>query len=386
MFDDPSRIDASLESRSISFENPRGARGDGGRVADGRKGAPNRVIRAGERVVLADIVGPGTIRHVWCTIPPAPPPVMRAMVLEVFYADATEPSISVPLLDFFGAPCGRPTPFSSALTAVQEGRGFNAYFPMPFHDRIRIEVHNGARRATVLYFQIDYTLGDIADNAGTLHVSFRRENPTEMRRDFVIADTFTGHGRFLGCVVSIRPIDEGRWYGEGEVKMYLDGDTDLPTYCGTGLEDYVGTAWGMGQHHAPYGGVPVDCRANHDASAMNTLPDHVGFYRWHIADPIVFERSLKVTIQQIGMNLFPDGQEQAMTDYVATNPLAGNGWFPARAGIAGMGLFERVDDYAAAAFVYCDTIQAVPRVDIEGATRDIERLAHEIADPPEFFL
>src|SRR5262245_18156289 len=105
---DPSRIDLELDSRAVSFENPTGARGAGGTAHGGRKGAPSRRIEAGERVVLADLEGPGTIRHLWLTFPPAPPERMRAPVLEVFYDGAAEPSISVPALDFFGLPHGRP--------------------------------------------------------------------------------------------------------------------------------------------------------------------------------------------------------------------------------------------------------------------------------------
>ena len=155
MWPDPSRLDPSLDSRSVTFENPTGARGAGGSAHGGRKGAPSRPIRAGEQVVLADIEGPGTIRHVWCTVPPAPPDALRALVLEVFYGDHAEPSISVPLLDFFGAPLGRPVAYASALSVVAEGRGFNAYFPMPFRDRVRVELTNHSSRRVECYFQID---------------------------------------------------------------------------------------------------------------------------------------------------------------------------------------------------------------------------------------
>ncbi len=381
MFGDPSIIDLSLDSRAVTFENPTGARGGGGTAARGRKGAPSRLLRRDERVVLADLEGPGCIRHLWCTIPPAPPEVMRAVTMEVFYDGKEEPSVSVPLLDFFALPCGRPRPFASALASAQEGRGFNAYYPMPFSERIRFEVHNGAARPVMLYFQIDCTLGPNAPDAGLLHVSFRRENPTTLGDDFTIATNFAGPGRFLGCAVGIRPIDAGTWYGEGEVKVYRDGDTTHPTICGTGLEDYVGSAWGMGAHSALYGGAPLDVRP-HDR--RQSLPDFVGFYRWHLVDPIVFASSLHVTIQQIGMHVFPAGEETARDAYVATNPLAGNGWFqPAPAGVCGMALFERVDDYSAAAFVYCLGAQPVPRVDIAAATRDLERKHHERPDPFE---
>ena len=206
-------------------------------------------IKAGESVVLADLEGPGTIRHIWMTIPPAPPEHMRALWIEVFYDGLKEPSISVPFVDFFGLPHGRPVEYHSALVSVQEGRGFNCYLPMPFEEHVRIVVTNGAARSIVLYYQVDYTVeAKREEGAGYLHVGFRRQNPTVMKEDFVIVDGLEGPGRFLGCAVGVRVIDAGDWYGEGEVKVYRDGDTDLPTICGTGLEDYVGTAWGMGSH------------------------------------------------------------------------------------------------------------------------------------------
>ena len=129
---DPSRVDLRLDSRAVTFENPTGERGAGGRSYGGRKGAPSRRLEAGDTVVLADLHGPGTLRHIWMTFSPAPPEVTRSIWMEVFYEDMAEPSISAPWVDFFGLPHGRPAAYSSLLTAVQEGRGFNAYFPMPF--------------------------------------------------------------------------------------------------------------------------------------------------------------------------------------------------------------------------------------------------------------
>ena len=178
LWPDPSHIDLTLDARAVTFENPTGARGAGGREHGGRKGAPSRGVRAGESVELADLEGPGTIRHFWCTVPPAPPADMRALVLEVFYDDNDAPSISVPLLDFFGAALGRPVAYASMLTVVAEGRGFNAYFPMPFRERVRIVLHNRSSRRIELYYQLDYTLGSVPDDAGVLHATFRRENPT----------------------------------------------------------------------------------------------------------------------------------------------------------------------------------------------------------------
>ena len=167
------------------------------------------------------------------------------------------------------------------------------------------------------------------------------------QRDFVITEGLEGPGRFLGCTVGVRVIDHANWYGEGEVKVYRDGDTDLPTICGTGLEDYVGTAWGMGQHHAPYGGAPPGAqRARQGAEGMGTQPDFVSFYRWHVPDPIMFERDLRVTIQQIGAMFFLPGQEAELAAYEQTNPVAGEGWrTDGPPGLLAWGICERVDDY-----------------------------------------
>jgi hypothetical protein len=375
----PAIVDPALDSRAVTFENPTGARGAGGTVHGGRKGAPNRVVAAGERVVLADLDGPGTIRHVWLTVPPAPPEVMRALTLEVFYDGAPAPSVSVPCLDFFGLPHGRPVAYHSALTAVQEGRGFNSYVPMPFRHHVRVDLLNTGAAATLLYYQVDYTLEPaLPDGAGLLHATFRRENPTAPRRDFVIADGLRGPGRFLGCVVGVRVLDTGLWYGEGEVKVYRDGDAALPTICGTGLEDYVGSAWGMGAHAAPYGGAPLV------VGPPGAGPDFVGFYRWHVPDPIMFERELRVTIQQIGAATFTAGQEEAFEEYAAAHPVAGSGWMRDLApGVHAFGIVERVDDYCATAFVYCTEPQPVARVDTSAALAGIERKPYEAPLPFE---
>jgi hypothetical protein len=401
LFDDAARIDLSLDSRSISFENPTGARGKGGSVAKGRKGSPSRLIKPGEKVTLADIEGPGRIRHIWMTFPPAAPEQMRGVWMEVFYDGRAEPSISVPCLDFFGLPLGRVAPYYSALTSAQEGRGFNAYFPMPFAKHVRIELTHSGTAPISLYYQIDYTLEKVAADAGYLHVSFRRDNPTTLKKDFVIAKDLHGPGRFLGCAIGIRVLQDGQnWYGEGEFKVYRDGDTDLPTICGTGLEDYVGSAWGMDRHTALYAGVPVHVKAEQPAkdAPMSMLPDFVGFYRWHLPDPIVFNTALTATIQQIGavgIDKGPDASRR-FQNYVP----AGTGWNygpgvettpemramlsqPENREVAekiyAFGIAERVDDYCAAAFVYCREPQSVPRLDVKLALADIGLRPYEKA-------
>ncbi len=369
-FGDPSLIDASLDCRAVTFENPSGSRGAGGTEAGGRKGAPSRTLAPGERMLLADLEGPGRVTHLWMTFPPCPPEQMRALWMQVFYDGRDEPSVSVPCLDFFGLPHGRPVPYTSSLTAAQEGRGFNSYLPMPFQEGFRLEVTNSSDRELELYFQIDYLLAPVEPSY--LHVSWRRDNPTTMGRDFVIAEGLRGPGRFLGCNVGIRVLDEGIWYGEGEVKVFRDGDTDHPTICGTGLEDYVGSAWGMWQHHALYAGAPIDVREG----PGQIQPDFVGFYRWHVLDPIMFERELEVRIQQIGAAFFFGGQEEQFEDFEASHPVAGLGWSRSE-GMVAHGIVERVDDYCATAYVYATEPQAVPRLDVSTATADIARRSHE---------
>ena len=378
MNDDPSELHLARQSRAVSFENPTGATGAGGRAHGGRKGAPNRLFRSGETVTLADLDGPGTLRHFWVTISPMPPEIMRAVRLEVFYDGMEAPSISVPLLDFFGAAHGRPTALATALTTIQEGRGFNAYFPMPFREHVRVTLSNEGPRAFPLYYQIDYTLDEqIEDSQGLLHATFRRENPTVMKRDFVIVEGIRGPGRFLGCVVGIRILQDDlfAWYGEGEVKIFIDGDHDWPTICGTGLEDYVGTAWGMGAHQAPFQGVPLEVA---DREAKRPMPDFASFYRWHLPDPVVFRQELKVTIQQIGAVFIAKGDAEKRKCIDANHPLAGPGWQGGRGEIIeDWGIAERVDDYCATAFVYASAAQPVLRYEASLAAADLERKPYE---------
>jgi hypothetical protein len=378
MFGDPAAIDPTLDCRAVTFENPTGERGAGGTGADGRKGAPSRRVQPGERVVLCDLTGPGRITHLWCTVPPAPPEQLRALLVEGFYDDLDQPSISVPLPDLFACAHGRPVPFSSALVSVQEGRGFNLHAPMPFGGRLRLELHNHSERPVELYYQLDLVLAP--QEPSYLHVSWRRENPTEMGRDMVIAEGIEGPGRLLGCNVGVRVLDGGIWYGEGEVKVYRDGDTTHPTICGTGLEDYVGTAWGMGPHAALWAGAPLEVRAE---GAVQ--PDLVGFYRWHVPDPLMFSTELRATLQQIGAAMFLEGQEADFEAFAATHPVAGRGWWRVPGLLAG-GIAERVDDCCATAYVYAHRPQAVPRVDPALAATDVQRRPWEQPSPMELLL
>lgn len=384
-FDNPSLIDTRFDSRSASFENPLGEKGKGGMTHGGRKGFPSKTIMPQETVTLLETEGPGTVRHLWFTVPPAPPEHLRSFALNVYYDGNEQPSISVPILDLCGAVHGRPTEFFAEMIAVHEARGFNCWIPMPFKQSIKLEFVNHSHFPTRLYYQVDFTLESAVPESGShgyLHSSFRRENPTTLKQDFVISDGLQGPGRFLGCVVGVRVLDAGMWYGEGEVKMYLDNDTDHPTICGTGLEDYVGTAWGMRQHAGPYCGVPLDLRAPQEDGELARNPDFVSFYRFHQRDPIMFKENVKVTIQQIGFALFTRDQEALLEVYEKTHPPAGEGWGK-NEHIAAAGICERVDDYCAVDFVYCEQIQSVNRYDPALGTADLSRREWEPVDPME---
>jgi hypothetical protein len=375
---DPSRLLVGLETRSISPENPTAARGSGGTAGGGRKGAASRLVHPGEEAQLADFRGTGVVRRFWLTYPPGTPAQMRSVWLEIANDDAAEPSVVAPVPDFFAMPHGRPVSLDSALVSVHEGRGFNSYFPMPFRKAIRIVVHNHSDRELPIFFQLDLTLGDVDPGCGFLHASFRRENPTTLRRDFVVEENLEGPGRFVGASIGIRPLGRPRsWYGEGEVKMFIDGDGEHPTICGTGLEDYVGSAWGMDAHQAQYAGVPLIVPGPDGAEQ----PLFVSLYRWHILDPIVFRSDLRVTLQQIGGTAFTSFED--FEQFRAATQPAGRGWLtradmlPAmrrhaeERGIVAEGLYERQDDVCSVAYTYCRKPQPVPPLDLHAAIADI---------------
>ncbi len=198
----PAFIDPTLDGPARSRSRTRLVRQRRGRHGARRtQGRAEHAHPRGRAVVLADLEGPGTIRHFWMTIPPAPPERMRALWIEVFYDGADEPSVSVPCRRLLrSAPRPSRSDYHSALMAVHEGRGFNSYVPMPFREHVRVEVTNGGRSAsTILYYQVDYTVEtELPEDIGYLHVGFRRQNPTTMSEDFVIADGLEGPGRFLG--------------------------------------------------------------------------------------------------------------------------------------------------------------------------------------------
>jgi hypothetical protein len=315
-----------IVSRAVSFENPTGEPGQGGHAASplgvGRKGSPARVIAAGETVILADLMGPGTMRHIWATLPPSAV-ALRGVIIRIFWEGQRFPSVELPLGEFFGFAHGATPPFQTALSSVGKQYGMNSFIPMPFLSRARVELVNETPKPITFFYQIDYTLGDAhAKDVGLLHAWFHRENPTTQRADFELLPMRSGRGRFLGAVIGVRPLDTP-WWGEGEIKFFLDGDGEFATIVGTGSEDYVGLSWGIEQTPYLYQG------ANRVDQENATDSGRVSMYRWHVADPIYWNESLRVTMQQIGHR----GGSQSIEEYM------GN-------------LYEREDDWSTATFWY----------------------------------
>jgi hypothetical protein len=226
------------------------------------------------------------------------PQELRNIILRMYWDHSEIPSVEVPLGDFFGTAHGRAVDLTSEYLMVVKSKGFNSFFPMPFHKHAKVVIHNDmpdGKDIGFLFFQIDYELRDsLPENVGLFHAQFRRQNPTIPKQDYVVLDGVQGSGMFLGCVIGVRPL-EPHWWGEGEMKFYMDGDTDFPTICGTGTEDYFGCAWGMELYQTPYFG----CTLLHekDEEDKNFL---ISMYRFHVKDPIYFRRDFKATMQQIG--------------------------------------------------------------------------------------
>ncbi len=312
---------SDAKSRSISPENFSGEKGKGGMATleDGNaakaaselgqkwKVNPYIFVHPGQSFTLAEIEGPGVIQHIWMT----PSGDYRLNILKFYWDDETEPSVEVPVGDFFAAGWGRgyEPAIQSLAVCVNARSGMNAYWQMPFRKKCKIVMENLDEKDLRLYYQIDYALTTVEDDAAYFHAQFRRANPLPDKTDHIIVDGITGKGHYVGTYIAHGAYSPG-WWGEGEVKFFIDGDTEFPTICGTGEEDYFGGSYGYEMRKgtgkdegkdvytsfsSPYSGfhsVEVPKGAHHLS--------RIGQYRWHIPDPVRFERDLKVTIQCLG--------------------------------------------------------------------------------------
>jgi hypothetical protein len=287
------KVPSESDTRWISFENPQGAKGAGGKENKGAKGHPADQITAGETKVLMDVQGAGIIQRMWLTIDDRSPAMLRSLRLDMYWDGNTKPAVSVPLGDFFGLALGRKKAFQTVLFSDAEGRSFNFTIPMPYRTAARVTLTNESDKTITLFYDIAYQQVTSHPNDVTyFHAYWHRIQKTELGKDFEILPQVKGRGRFLGTNIGIitDPLYQKSWWGEGEVKIYLDGDGALPTLNGTGTEDYIGTAWGQGEFNHWYQGCLV---ADENSRQW-------AFYRYHVPDPVYFQKDCKVTIQIMG--------------------------------------------------------------------------------------
>ncbi len=297
------------KTRSISPENFTGEKGKGGMSIDGPaakaardlgqgwKVSPYIIIEPKQTFVLAEIQGPGAIQQIWMT----PTGHWRYSILRFYWDGEKEPSVEVPVGDFFACGWGKYAQVSSLPVCVNPGSAFNCYWMMPFRKSCKITMENLDDNKMTLYYQINYTLTDIPEDAAYFHAQFRRVNPLPYKDVYTILDGVKGWGHYVGTYMCWGSNNSG-WWGEGEIKFYIDGDKEFPTICGTGTEDYFCGSYCFTidnkyrEFTTPHSGMPQVLSPD----GLWNSQQRFGLYRWHIMDPIRFEKDLKVTIQALG--------------------------------------------------------------------------------------
>jgi hypothetical protein len=308
---------SDAETRSISPENFSGERGRGGMATEGTgaaaaaglgqgwKVSPSVWIAPGQTFTLADIAGPGAIQQIWMTLKCL---AWRHVILRIYWDGQEAPSVECPVGDFFGLGWEKFAQISSLAVCVNPGRGFNCYWEMPFRSRARLTLENLSESQLTCYYQINYTLTEVPEDCAYFHAQFRRANPLPAGRDHTILDGVSGRGHYVGTSMAWG-VNNAGWWGEGEIKFFLDGDGQFPTICGTGTEDYFCGAYdfdighqeldrphGYSEFTTPYSGLPQVIRPD----GVYRSQTRFAMYRWHIMDPIRFRQELRVTIQALG--------------------------------------------------------------------------------------
>ena len=300
---------SDAKTRSISPENPTGEKGKGGMATEGTgaraardlgrgwKISPSVVIDPGATYTVAEISGSGAIQHIWMT----PTGDWRLSILRMYWDDEKEPSVEVPVGDFFAMGWGKYSRVSSLAVCVNPGSGFNSYWPMPFRRKARITMENLDHKPMTLFYQVDYTQSAVDKDAAYFHAQFRRMNPVPSKQVYTIVDNIHGKGQYVGTYMAWGVHNNG-WWGEGEIKFFMDGDSEFPTINGTGTEDYFNGAYDFEvnskyeEFTSPYSGLAQVIRPD----GLYQSQERFGLYRWHITDPVRFDQDLRVTIQDLG--------------------------------------------------------------------------------------
>jgi hypothetical protein len=311
---------SDAKTRSISPENFSGAKGKGG-MADpvkskdqrnvanaaneardlgtGWKVNPFIIINSGETFTIAEMEGPGAIQHIWMT----PTGNWQFSIIRFYWDDEKTPSIEAPIGAFFGMGWNQYSPLNSLAVTVNPGSAFNCYWKMPFRKKCRITVENiNPAEPMRLYYQVDYTLTNVGDDEAYLHAQYRRSNPNKGSLHTII-DGIKGKGHYVGTYMAVGVNNNG-WWGEGEIKFFMDGDKEYATIVGTGTEDYFCGSYNFEnkvkkqyeEFSTAYAGLHQVIRPD----GVYQSQQRFGMYRWHVMDPIRFESDLKVTIQDLG--------------------------------------------------------------------------------------
>lgn len=303
----------NVRSFSVSPENPTGEKGKGAvatlengsarnaarELGQGWKVNPYIVMQAGQTAVLADIKGQGAIKHFWITDNAK---FGRYLILRIFFDGNEKPSVNVPLSDFFcNADYNEYRQISSLAVCYNPRKGMNCYFEMPYFTGFRVEIENTGPDNVSVYYQIDCEEKEIPKDSLYFHAQFRRVNPLPYKEVHTILDGIKGSGLYVGTYMHWGVKSNG-WWGEGEIKFYMDGDKEFPTICGTGTEDYFCGAYNFDvngkytEFSTPYSGLSKV----KEPDGLYKSQEYFDLYRWHITDPIYFREDLRVTIQALG--------------------------------------------------------------------------------------
>jgi hypothetical protein len=286
--------DSNVQSRWISAENPSGEKGQGGMTNKGAKGNAFYILNPGEKKVIFDVKGAGIINRMWFSGSiPLSSEMLRAVRIDMYWDGSAKPAVSAPIGDFFGVAHGLAAKYDTELFSSPEGRSFIFTIPMPFHKSGLMTITNETSHELWLWYDINYQIiNKIPDHALYFHAFWNRKLKTTLGEDYEILPAVQGRGRYLGTNIGVigDPMLAGTWFGEGEVKVYLDGDKQYPTLVGTGTEDYIGSGWGQGEFVTRYSGSLLSDKTN----------DVYSFYRFHIPDPVYFHEDCRVTIHQMG--------------------------------------------------------------------------------------
>ena len=302
---------SKARTRSISPENFTGEKGKGGMATEGTganvardlgrgwKISPSVRIAPGQTFTMGEIQGEGAIQHIWMT-PTGP---WRHFIFRIYWDGETTPSVESPVGDFFASGWGGYAQISSLAVCVNPGSAFNSYWEMPFRKGFRITMENRGLTEQTLYYQIDYALAPVPEDAAYFHAQFRRVNPLPYKQVYTILDGVKGWGHYVGTYMAWGVRNNG-WWGEGEIKFYLDGDAEFPTIAGTGTEDYFNGSYNFEnpvthqyqEFSTPYSGLSQVQRPD----GLYKSQQRFSLYRWHIMDPVRFEKDVRVTIQALG--------------------------------------------------------------------------------------